>query len=1172
MPGTTELETIKSPEKKGFKLRELSKYEQNMMKKALDRQKAGFTKPQVVCGREFKGQAFIPKPATVEFKDFEVGVDMVTTFILTNVSYSQTYFKMLPIVDEYINYFEIEYNKPGRMSAGTSCVIKIRFMPKINEDIYTEIPFLADTGPFAVPLICLTKKATMSISSDHIDFKPVVLGEYGLYNLKITNDGALDTHYQLVTQNPEDIDHQIFEYPMEDDILKHSTKTITFKFTPNQPDSYERDIKLQFNNTEPFDLTLTAQCVKVPIYLENPILDFLCIPADKTYRIGLFIRNRGNITMKVNIKIPKELREYVTVNPDTVYVQGKDIKADKEGRSEVRIKFEPTLDLLYKFPYYVQDDILEYPIQLDIPDQTEPVIFKIKAQITNSDIEINPNPLSFGRVYTNQSSVIKIIMKNHSALSQRFGFIHLPQEVMIRPNYGFGTILPFESLEREVVFSPQSDILYEYKLECCTDFNRRFYIPMTAQGVISPFSLSHTIIHFPPTAKGDVSETTITIKNKSKKEMDFEFNVPLPEISQIIFVPAIGTISPGNSQNILINFKPTEDGLPPPPPPPPEPEPEPEEEEEDNKKGKKGKKATTKKTQPKKPSPRSSKKKTGKKGSPEPIEEPPEPETVEPVETVEPIDPSKPPERPKIDDKVGYIQYSEDIDENEPWSRHAYWRVPLFMKEHESDNIKEYEPLGVKVYTTTVQKTLTCDCDVIDFGKKAAGCESTKIITLVNTDEEHELKLEIVPLNTMGSFSVLNPVEVIPADGKIYVTVCFKPLLHLIYKETLTIKSLRGNVNIKLTGEGISPSLEIIPNDPIINMGVTQHGNTSTKTITLKNVSLFPLTFNVKALTSQDTNYTTLPIYGCIPMEGIILPEQSDTITFFFTADHSKNVPYKVKYLIDVPNQTEPHVIELVGRCYDTPLYIYSPNSEEIIPHGKEGIEYLLDIPSWIPMVNDEENPSQFEEIEPPAVNLNTRDTSIYLHAVRIVFPKDQPDVKIPIYLGGVQPHIPISKDAGLAADGVIDPKSAAAAGSAKGGKAAKAKPPAKSKAPSAAKGAKGGKSKKSGAGTTTTTSEDEIEFNIIPVCTTGGVGTYDINVPAQCPFNLTNPRGNLTSTQEVIIEVTQNHAIFKNDDSEKDIGLSIGKWITTQLVCEMKSGNDSFSIPIILKGFFNTI
>ena len=49
-------------------------------------------------GQEFQGDAFKPTPATVLFKDFEVGQTYSQTVTVTNVSLGRTTFKVLKII------------------------------------------------------------------------------------------------------------------------------------------------------------------------------------------------------------------------------------------------------------------------------------------------------------------------------------------------------------------------------------------------------------------------------------------------------------------------------------------------------------------------------------------------------------------------------------------------------------------------------------------------------------------------------------------------------------------------------------------------------------------------------------------------------------------------------------------------------------------------------------------------------------------------------------------------------------------------------------------------------------------------------------------------------------------------------------------------------------------
>ena len=130
------------------KKRKLTKLEEQYMAKALVRQKNNIVQKQVVWGKEFKGQAFISKPDRVVFKDFEVGQKMRTRFTLTNTSFTFNHFKLLSLPDEIKDFFELTFVKPGRMSAGMTCSIIIEFEPKLNMDIISSIPLLAQTGAF----------------------------------------------------------------------------------------------------------------------------------------------------------------------------------------------------------------------------------------------------------------------------------------------------------------------------------------------------------------------------------------------------------------------------------------------------------------------------------------------------------------------------------------------------------------------------------------------------------------------------------------------------------------------------------------------------------------------------------------------------------------------------------------------------------------------------------------------------------------------------------------------------------------------------------------------------------------------------------------------------------------------------------------------------------------
>jgi len=71
-------------------------------------------------------------------------------------------FKILDLNEKITDFFEIKYDRQGRMSAGMSVSIEVTFMPKVNEDILSDLSFLCSTSPFSIPLRCLTQKVTPS--------------------------------------------------------------------------------------------------------------------------------------------------------------------------------------------------------------------------------------------------------------------------------------------------------------------------------------------------------------------------------------------------------------------------------------------------------------------------------------------------------------------------------------------------------------------------------------------------------------------------------------------------------------------------------------------------------------------------------------------------------------------------------------------------------------------------------------------------------------------------------------------------------------------------------------------------------------------------------------------------------------------------------------------------
>ena len=187
-----------------YKLRIQSKFEIDSFDKAKDRQRQRLQEgtEQIAGGKLFKGQSFVPKPAEVLFKDFQVGKVYKKVFTLTNASYTFNSFRIIDLTDDMVDFFVITFDKPGRMSAGVSCPIEVTFTPKINQDIKTFIRFYTETGPIAVPLTCLIKRCAPRVLTPQLDFGSVVIGQIVHQKIFIKNTQALPSDIKVVSINP----------------------------------------------------------------------------------------------------------------------------------------------------------------------------------------------------------------------------------------------------------------------------------------------------------------------------------------------------------------------------------------------------------------------------------------------------------------------------------------------------------------------------------------------------------------------------------------------------------------------------------------------------------------------------------------------------------------------------------------------------------------------------------------------------------------------------------------------------------------------------------------------------------------------------------------------------------------------------------------------------------
>lgn len=258
--------------------------------------------------------------------------------------------------------------------------------------------------------------------------------------------------------------------------------------------------------------------------------------------------------MKVMLTPPKPLSDCLQIVPELGYVQA-------GATFSFQLKFSPALDLLERCAPNLDpvSRTLEVPIRLRIPEQTFPVTAVVKATLTSAELKFSPPALDFGTCPVGESVACPLTITNPSALPLRYGFNPLPKGVTVRPGDGFGSLLPGESVQRLVVFTPHAATLYSFHLLCTSSLSpaEPFKVRCVGMGALSPLVFSANRLELPATPLRSSSTATLILKNVSTAPQTFEFAPPLR--SDLRISPSVDVIQPGKAATIRVDFAPSED-------------------------------------------------------------------------------------------------------------------------------------------------------------------------------------------------------------------------------------------------------------------------------------------------------------------------------------------------------------------------------------------------------------------------------------------------------------------------------------------------------------------------------------------------------------------------------------------------------------------------------------
>uniref|UniRef100_A0A8C3ECU4 Uncharacterized protein n=1 Tax=Corvus moneduloides TaxID=1196302 RepID=A0A8C3ECU4_CORMO len=580
-----------------------------MAEKKMEELRTGILHKQTVPGWGHKGCAFHSKPSCIHFKDFDVGQIYKKKIVLTNASYSVNYCRLVGISECLKDFINVHFDPPGKVSSGMSCEFLVTFKPMINEGLEGEVMFMAQTGPFSVPLKCTVKTCILALDKELIDFGSLVVGETISQTISLTNSGALGTRFKLLsklsssslwetsllisdqqfslrrTENPTSFrnckivniilvsatESPLLRIVTEGEIGPFSSVKIPVLFVPAVPGDVRAEFVIVFDNPDckPLNFSAIGVSVDVPIWVPQPSVDLRICLYERLYQDSVEVRSRATTTLRLKFEVCRELSKHMELLPKTGYIQA-------QSSFSAQLKFLPRQSLPEDAGSYfnAETGILEVPVTILLVDKAKKVNFTVHAIVTTSDLEISPAQINFGYCTIYEAVQANVILTNKSILPQEFGFVGLPEFVEVQPNDGFGIILPLESLTLDIIFKATKAKEYSFELTCRTEINRQFKLSCKAVGVHPPLELSHSLVQFAATALNSMSSATLNVINSHVDgnplthpvprigsgdpvpvgPTSFEFHVPRD--CPVTITPSVGTVLPGQKSSIRVSFSP----------------------------------------------------------------------------------------------------------------------------------------------------------------------------------------------------------------------------------------------------------------------------------------------------------------------------------------------------------------------------------------------------------------------------------------------------------------------------------------------------------------------------------------------------------------------------------------------------------------------------------------
>ena len=128
----------------------------------------------------------------------------------------------------------------------------------------------------------------------------------------------------------------------------------------------------------------------------------------------------------------------------------------------------------------------------------------------------------------------------------------------------------------------------------------------------------------------------------------------------------------------------------------------------------------------------------------------------------------------------------------------------------------------------------------------------------------------------MNAMRTIKPGETKP------VVIQFEPNAQQIYEERVVIYSDTTMVSVALKGKGVRPEVNLVPKEGLLYFSNILVNENIEKTFTIKNVSSFPVNFDLKSIVEGVDNLSKKRPFLYIPSKGTIPAEESYEVKIIF--------------------------------------------------------------------------------------------------------------------------------------------------------------------------------------------------------------------------------------------------------------------------------------------------